>query len=86
MSLFINGEVRKTKQFPRCWIPAIACVNGEIIHADGENNLLVLNENLETKRVLNPENEFELHRKFGYYSIITGKGTLLGSRMALFTR
>ena len=77
VSLFINGEVKKTKQFTDGWLPVIACVNGETIYADGENNLLVLNENLETKRVLNPENEFdpELHT----YFIITGNEAFIAA-------
>ena len=71
MSLFINGEVRKTKQFTDGWLPVIACVNGEIIYADGENNLIVLDENLETKRVLNPEKEYDPN-VHSFFSLITG--------------
>ena len=56
----------------------IACVNGEIVHADGENNLLVLNEKLETKRVLNPEKEFDpdIHN---FFTLITGNEAFIAA-------
>ena len=78
VSLFINGEVRKTKQFPNYWLPVIASVNGEIIHADGENNLTVLDENLETKRVLNPGKKFDPDTD-NYFDFICGSESLIAA-------
>ena len=78
VSLFINGEVTKTKQFPHCWPPVIAYINGEIIHADGENNLQVLNENLETKTVLNTAKEFD-PEVCSYFDFIAGSETIIAA-------
>ena len=70
--------MKKTKQFPQCWLPVIASVNGEIVHADGENNLTVLDESLETKRLLNPGREFDpdIHT---FYDSISGSETVIAA-------
>ena len=51
MSLFVNGELRKTKKFEEGSLPLIQVVNDEIVLAEGELNLTILNENLETKKI-----------------------------------
>ena len=55
MSLFINGELRKTKKFGEDCLSLIQNVNDEIVLAAGELNLTILNENLETKKTFKYE-------------------------------
>ena len=61
MSLFINGELRKTKKFGEDCLSLIQHVNDEIVLATGELNLTILNENLETKKI------FKLAKKMNLY-------------------
>ena len=57
MSLFINGELSKTKKFGEDCLSLIQNVNDEIVLAAGELNLTILNENLETKKTFQYKDE-----------------------------
>ena len=60
MTLFINGERRKTKQIEGESF-MVQCINGEIVTSGTELNLTILNENLETKKI------FKLAKKMNLY-------------------
>ena len=52
VSVFINGELRKTRNFEK-HIFVVQCVNGEIMLMGSDPNLIIVNENLETKKIFN---------------------------------
>ena len=49
MTVFTNGERRKTRKFEE-GINMVKCINGEIMLSAGDPNLIIVNEELETKK------------------------------------